>query len=189
MAMIGFVYRLRRNDFAGRVPASADAGTAAFVSTRFRADAPWTYDGNDGSQVYSITSVSTTVSVNRSSMWARTGAARSPSMLVHEQGHFDITALLRGRWTHNSQHLSGRHGAVRPTLIKPLLMPASRCFKSSTICNRKPAATAPTTPAPTTVCTPIKRRGIVRSRPAVRQSQGSWWPRSARKVLRSSRRR
>ena len=94
MAMSGFVYRLRWNDFAGRVPASADAGTAAFVSTRFRADAPWTYDGNDGSRVYSITSVSTTVSVNRSSMWARTGAARSPSMLVHEQGHFEITALL-----------------------------------------------------------------------------------------------
>jgi len=97
--MSGFVYQLRWNNFPGRVPARADVGTTAFVSTRFRADAPWTYDGNDGSRVCSISSVSTTVSVNRSSMWARTGAARSPSVLVHEQGHFEITALIEQTWS------------------------------------------------------------------------------------------
>ncbi len=94
MAMTGFAYQLKWNDFPSRVPASADAGTAAFVSTRFRAAAPWTYDGNDGSRVYRITSVTTSVSLNRSIMWARAGAARSASMLVHEQGHFEISALL-----------------------------------------------------------------------------------------------
>ncbi len=94
MAMTGFAYRLTWADFAGRVPTSADADTAAFVSTTFAAQAPWTFDGNVGSRVYRITSVATSVSLNRSRMWARTGAARTPAMLVHEQGHFEISALL-----------------------------------------------------------------------------------------------
>jgi hypothetical protein len=95
MSMAGFAYRLTWKDFPGRVPASADAGTAAFVSTHFRATAPWTYTGNTGSRVYTLTSVTCSVTLNRSSMWARPGASvRTAAMLAHEQGHFEISALL-----------------------------------------------------------------------------------------------
>ena len=95
MSMTGFAYQLTWNDFGGRVPASADASTAAFVSTTFRATAPWTFTGNAGSRVYTLTSVSCSVALNRSRMWARPGASvRTASMLAHERGHYEISALL-----------------------------------------------------------------------------------------------
>lgn len=95
MAMTGFSYRLTWNDFVGRVPTNADAGTAAFVSTRLSAEAPWTYAERDGVRAYKINSVACAVSLTRSGMWARPGArTRTDAILLHEQGHFDISALI-----------------------------------------------------------------------------------------------
>jgi hypothetical protein len=94
MAMTGFSYRLSWADFPGRIPGNASASTGAFVSTSFRANAPWGFVSSNGVRVYSVTSVACSVSLNRSSMWARAGAVRTPALLVHEQGHFEISALL-----------------------------------------------------------------------------------------------
>ncbi len=94
MALTGFTTLLTWRDFPANVPANADSGTGAFVSTSFGAQAPWTYTGNGAARVYTIGSVSCSVGLNRARMWARPGASRTASLLVHEQGHFEISALI-----------------------------------------------------------------------------------------------
>ena len=93
MAMTGFAYTVVWRDFTARVPSSAGAGAAAFVSTSFAINTPWNYVSNGGVRVYKIVSVACSVSLNRARMWART-TGRTDALLRHEQGHFDISALL-----------------------------------------------------------------------------------------------
>jgi hypothetical protein len=108
MAMTGFSYRLSWADFPGRIPSNASASTGAFVSTSFRANAPWAYTSSNGVRTYSVTSVACSVSLNRPSMWARAGAVRTPALLIHEQGHFEISALLMRQVDANLTALLGQ---------------------------------------------------------------------------------
>lgn len=93
MAISGFVYSLRWRDFSGPVPRSTDAGTFAYVKTNFSANAAWSFDVIGGARVYKVDSATAAVSVNRQGMWAR-ASGRTDALLRHEQGHFDISALL-----------------------------------------------------------------------------------------------
>lgn len=93
MAMTGFSYSLTWNDFGNPVPRTADAGTFAFVKTNFSANAAWSYDVIEGARVYKVDSATAAVSVNRTGMWAR-ATGRTDALLRHEQGHYDISALL-----------------------------------------------------------------------------------------------
>ena len=93
MAMTGFTYAVLWTDFGGTVPGTADAGTFAFVKTNFSANAAWSYDAVNGVRTYKVDSNAAAVSVNRTGMWARR-TGRTDAILRHEQGHFDISALL-----------------------------------------------------------------------------------------------
>lgn len=93
MSLSGFVVQLSWRDFPAGVPANASPDMGAFVSSAFKASTPWSYVGNPPNEVYTIGSVTCTISLNRTKMWART-SARTASLLQHEQGHFEITALL-----------------------------------------------------------------------------------------------
>ena len=93
MSMTGFAYSLRWTDFGGAVPRTADAGTFAFVATNVSANAAWSYDLVEGARVYKVDSNSASVTVNRNAMWARP-SGRTDALLRHEQGHYDISALL-----------------------------------------------------------------------------------------------
>lgn len=94
MAMTGFSYSLTWNDFGNQVPRTADAGTFAFVKTNFSANAAWSYDDLvGGGRAYKVDSATAAVSVNRTGMWAR-ATGRTDALLRHEQGHYDISALL-----------------------------------------------------------------------------------------------
>ncbi len=93
MALTGSVATLAWGDFIAAVPANADENTGAFVSTSFDAQAPWRFKGKGENVEYSISSVTCTVGLNKTKMWARSDS-KTAAMLVHEQGHFEITALL-----------------------------------------------------------------------------------------------
>lgn len=93
MAMTGFAYSLTWNDFGSQVPRTADAGTFAFVKTNFSANAGWSFDVIEGARVYKVDSATAAVSVHRTGMWAR-ATGRTAALLRHEQGHYDISALL-----------------------------------------------------------------------------------------------
>ena len=93
MALSGFSYNMTWRDFTGRVPGGAASGTLAFVATTFTFNAPWSFAAKNGVSIYKIDSVSASISLNRSRMWAR-ATGRTDALLRHEQGHYDITALL-----------------------------------------------------------------------------------------------
>ncbi len=80
-------------DFQGSVPANRSGGDDAECDARF--DLQYDYDWDDAPKKrgYRVDHVQVKVILDRSSMWA-VKASRTPALLKHEQGHYDIVALV-----------------------------------------------------------------------------------------------
>ena len=91
MTIRGHTQTLTWHDFPGRVPASAR--TDAFTATNYDVRANYIWQVQHGSKSFRLSTVVITVTLNRARMWSR-ASAQSPELLRHEQGHYDITALV-----------------------------------------------------------------------------------------------
>lgn len=92
MTISGHTSTLAWTDFLGAVPAQAHH--LAFTSTSFNVQTPFVFRMANGQQLdFRLSSVSITVTLNRTQSWAQT-TGRTATLLRHEQGHYDITALL-----------------------------------------------------------------------------------------------
>jgi hypothetical protein len=83
---------LEWRDFMAEAPASG-AKEVAFASARFDMKYDYLYDESQKAHGYAIDHVQVTVEVERSLMWS-VKKDRTPAWLAHEQGHYDIVALL-----------------------------------------------------------------------------------------------
>jgi hypothetical protein len=82
------------SDFQGTVPANSTR--KALTSTTFDIQTPFAFriDGKTKRQTdFRMTSVAVSLTLERKSMWSQT-SARTSALLAHEQGHYEITALL-----------------------------------------------------------------------------------------------
>jgi Bacterial protein of unknown function (DUF922) len=92
VSIAGSTLTLSWSDFQGGVPAQPRLD--AFTATSYRVNTNYTLSVRGGQQSdFRLTAVSIHVQLDRARMWSR-ASARSPDLLKHEQGHFDITALL-----------------------------------------------------------------------------------------------
>jgi hypothetical protein len=97
-------------DFQGKAPSSA-GGEAAYASARFDLNFDYEWDDSHGSaHGYRINHVQVQVEIERSVMWS-VKSDRTAELLQHEQGHYDIVALL-GRDLYNE--LTGWNWAKGP---------------------------------------------------------------------------
>jgi hypothetical protein len=80
-------------DFMGTPPDPPPAGEAAYTEARFDLSYGYEYDTNTATKGYQITDVSVKVTVERGNMWS-VKSGRTDALLKHEQGHYDIVALL-----------------------------------------------------------------------------------------------
>ncbi|HEY8256193.1 MAG TPA: hypothetical protein VIG08_00900 [Gemmatimonadales bacterium] len=80
-------------DFQGTAPANP-AGDAAQTEARFDFQYDYEWDDSKGDHHgYRVNNVQVKVILDRASMWVVKGA-RSDALLKHEQGHYDIVALI-----------------------------------------------------------------------------------------------
>jgi len=92
MSISGHTLTITWQDFHGRVPANTRSD--AFTSTSYEVKTTYTMRVHQGRQSdFQLATVSITVTLNRAQTWSR-ASARSADLLTHEQGHYDITALL-----------------------------------------------------------------------------------------------
>jgi len=97
-------------DFQGTAPGGSTS-EAAFASARFDLNYDYEWDDSRGSaHGYRVNHVQVTVEVERSLMWS-VKKDRSDAVLQHEQGHYDIVALL-GRDLYNE--LTGWDSGTKP---------------------------------------------------------------------------
>jgi hypothetical protein len=98
-------------DFQAKAPSASASSEAAFASARFdmKYDDVWD-DSHGAAHGYRIDHVQVQVEVERSLMWS-VKKDRTPALLAHEQGHYDIVALL-GRDLYNE--LTGWNSGARP---------------------------------------------------------------------------
>jgi hypothetical protein len=96
-------------DFQGTDPSGA-TDEAAFASARFDMEYDIAYDERRGSPGYYVDHVQVRVEVERAIMWS-SKKDRTDALLQHEQGHYDIVALL-GRDLYNE--LMGWASAKKP---------------------------------------------------------------------------
>ena len=92
VSITGYSLTLRWSDFTGHVPAHARAD--AYTATRYDIRTNFTVRVHGGHQSdFRLSTVSIRVTLDRARMWSRP-SARTTQLLKHEQGHYDITALL-----------------------------------------------------------------------------------------------
>jgi hypothetical protein len=97
-------------DFQATAPGGS-TNEAAFASARFDLNYDYEWDDSHGSaHGFRVNHVQVTVEVERSHMWSVT-KDRSDAVLQHEQGHYDIVALL-GRDLYNE--LTGWDSGTKP---------------------------------------------------------------------------
>jgi hypothetical protein len=93
-ALEGHDLTLDWRDFLADVPRDRAASDVALTQARFELLYDYTYDTAQGShQGYRVDHVSVRVTLDRPKMWV-VPSARTPELLLHEQGHYDIVALL-----------------------------------------------------------------------------------------------
>jgi hypothetical protein len=80
-------------DFQGKAPASRSGGDDAQTEARFDVQYDYDWDDDHRHRGYRVNNVQVTVVLDRASMWVVT-ASRTPTLLKHEQGHYDIVALV-----------------------------------------------------------------------------------------------
>ncbi len=97
-------------DFQATAPGGSTS-EAAFASARFDLNYDYEWDDSQGAaHGYRVDHVQVTVEVERTIMWS-VKKDRSDALLQHEQGHYDIVALL-GRDLYNE--LSGWDSGTKP---------------------------------------------------------------------------
>lgn len=79
-------------DFQATPPAK-HSGDDAQTEARFDMQYDYEWDDRHGHQGYRVDHVQVTVSVDRPSMWV-VAASKTAELLKHEQGHYDIVALI-----------------------------------------------------------------------------------------------
>ena len=77
----------------GTAPAKRSGGDDAQTEVSFDVQYDYEWDDTHGHQGYRVDHVQVKVEVDRSSMWS-VKASRSDALLKHEQGHYDIVALI-----------------------------------------------------------------------------------------------
>jgi hypothetical protein len=98
-------------DFQASAPSASTTSEAAFASARFDLNYDYLWDDSHGAaHGYRIDHVQVKVEVERSLMWS-VKKDRTAALLAHEQGHYDIVALL-GRDLYNE--LSGWNSGTKP---------------------------------------------------------------------------
>jgi hypothetical protein len=80
-------------DFMGSPPEHLPPGEAAYTEARFDLNFGYDYDTATATKGYRITDVGVKVTVERGNMWS-VKSGRTDALLKHEQGHYDIVALL-----------------------------------------------------------------------------------------------
>lgn len=80
-------------DFQGAVPAGLGSGEAAYTEARLDLAYDYDYDSATATKGYRINHVHVQVTLDRGVMWS-VKAGRTAELLRHEQGHYDIVALL-----------------------------------------------------------------------------------------------
>jgi hypothetical protein len=81
-------------DFQGSPPQSSGSGEAAYADARFDMSYDYVWDDSHGAaHGYRIDHVQVLVTLDRANMWS-VKSARSDALLQHEQGHYDIVALV-----------------------------------------------------------------------------------------------
>jgi len=92
VSITGNTLTLSWNDFTGSVP--AHARTDAYTATTYNIHTSYTMRTHGHQQSdFRLSTVSVRIALDRGRMWSRP-AARTAQLLKHEQGHYDITALL-----------------------------------------------------------------------------------------------
>ena len=91
-AIEGHDEKLGWRDFMGAVPANPGS-EIAFTQARFELEYDYGYDEATATKGYKIGEVHVTVTLDRQLMWADK-KGRTDLLLRHEQGHYDIVALL-----------------------------------------------------------------------------------------------
>jgi hypothetical protein len=87
-------------DFQGSPPQSSGSGEAAYADARFDMSYDYVWDDSHGAaHGYRIDHVQVSVALDRANMWS-VKSDRSDALLQHEQGHYDIVALV-GRDLYN----------------------------------------------------------------------------------------
>lgn len=94
------------DDFLGSVPPDADAERVAATSTSLS----WSYRyelelSNDACH-YRILAIESAAIFHPDESWVRPGH-RTPAVLVHEQGHFDLTQRYKNRFDERTRELVG----------------------------------------------------------------------------------
>lgn len=89
MPLNGFDHAITWGQFQTRTARPADAGDE---DAEIRTGSATTYGWRERNGVVSVTSVTTSVTVNRELSWVVRGQA-TDALLRHEQGHYDIQAL------------------------------------------------------------------------------------------------
>jgi hypothetical protein len=92
-ALEGHDVSLGWGDFKGAVPGALPPGEAAYTEARFDLNFGYDYDTASKTKGYRITEVHVQVTLERGNMWA-VKSAQTADLLRHEQGHYDIVALL-----------------------------------------------------------------------------------------------
>jgi hypothetical protein len=109
-ALEGHDESLGWRDFQGAVPGALPPGEAAYTEARFDLNYGYDYDTNTATKGYRVTEVNVKVTLERANMWA-VKSAQTAALLQHEQGHYDIVALL-ARDLYNE--LTGWNTAKKP---------------------------------------------------------------------------
>jgi hypothetical protein len=92
-ALEGHDESLQWRDFQGAVPKARPSREAAYTEARFDLNYGYDYDTEHATKGYRITEVHVRVTLERARMWVVT-SAKTADLLQHEQGHYDIVALL-----------------------------------------------------------------------------------------------
>jgi hypothetical protein len=92
-ALEGHDLTLAWGDFQAAVPSSRPPGEAAATEARFDLSYDYDYDSEHATQGYRINHVLVRVTLEREKMWV-VASAKTADLLRHEQGHYDIVALL-----------------------------------------------------------------------------------------------
>jgi hypothetical protein len=80
-------------DFMGTPPDPLPPGEAAYTEARFDLTFGYDYDTATATKGYRIADMGVKVTVERGNMWS-VKSGRTDALLKHEQGHYDIVALL-----------------------------------------------------------------------------------------------
>ncbi len=92
-ALEGHDLVLAWSDFQGAVPNPRIPGEDAYTEARFDLAYDYDYDTEHATQGYRINQVHVRVTLERAKMWA-VASGQTAALLKHEQGHYDIVALL-----------------------------------------------------------------------------------------------